>query len=86
MKAQILTEYEIVKKTENALLISTPMIIGKKGTQNREFWMPKSQVKVVDEGLAIATWLILKNESIKYRTFFESVARVDEGRIKTINV
>ena len=43
MKAQILTKYEIVKKTEKALLISTPMIVGKKelkiesfGCQNRK--------------------------------------------------
>lgn len=85
MKAQILTQYETVRETEKALLISTPMIVGKKGTQNREFWMPKSQVKVVEEGLAIATWLVSKNESLQYQTFFASVARINGGSIKTIN-
>lgn len=84
MKAQILTQYEVIRETEKAMLVSTPMIVGKKGTQNREFWMPKSQVKVTEEGLAVATWLISKNENIQYQTFFFSVARINGGQIKVI--
>lgn len=85
MKAQILTNYQIVRETEKAMLVSTPMVVGSKGTQSRDFWMPKSQVKKLEEGLAVATWLIGKNESVQYMTFFNSVARNEDGSIKTIN-
>jgi len=81
MKAQILTNYKIVRETEKAILISTPMIVGKQVKDN-EVWMPKSQVKEVNEGLAVALWLIAKNENIQYRTYFDSVARDEEMKVK----
>jgi len=83
MTAQILTNYQIVRETEKASLVSTEMIVGRK-TQTREFWMPKSNIAILDEGLAVATWLINKNENVMYHTYFNSVARNENGSIKTI--
>jgi len=85
MKAQILTQYEIVKESEKASLVSTQMIVGRK-TTTREFWMPKSNIAIVSEGLAIASWLIQKNESIKYCTYFNKLARNADGSIKSVEL
>lgn len=84
MKAQILNNYEIKRETEKAILISTPMIIGN-NIKDKEFWMPKSQTKEVETGLAVATWLISKNEDVQYMTYFNSLERINKGEILTIN-
>ena len=83
MKAQILTNYQIVRETEKAILVSTEMIVGRKN-QTRDFWMPKSNTAILEEGLAVATWLINKNENIMYHTYFNSILRNEDGSIKTI--
>ena len=83
MTAQILTNYQIVRETEKASLVATEMIVRRK-TQTSEFWMPKSNIAILEEGLAVAIWLINKNENVMYHTYFNSVARNENGSIKTI--
>lgn len=86
MKAIILQKFEQVRETEKAVLISTPMIVGKKGVQQKEFWMPKSAIKMVEQGLAVATWIAAKCESIQYQTYFNSVVRENEATIVNIEI
>lgn len=83
MKAQILTQYEIVRETEKAVLVNTKMNQGRK-TINKDLWMPKSAVVELSEGLAVATWLINKNENPMYHTYFATIARNEDMTIKTI--
>lgn len=83
MKAIILTSFEIVKETEKAALVTTPMIVGR-NVKQKEVWMPKSAFKLVEQGLAVATWLANKTENPIYHTYFNSVARNENHSILTI--
>jgi hypothetical protein len=81
--ARILTSYEIVKETEKAIQVATEFIVGRNYT-TKLVWMPKSATKVTEQGLLVASWLINKNESSQYRTYFNAVARDENYVILTV--
>lgn len=67
---------EMVKETEKAVLINLP-VSWNSNTHSREFWFPKSCVKLYERTMAVATFLIEKMEQQNafhgYRMYFEEI-------------
>ena len=80
MNAQIITKFDKVSETEKALQISVNMLQGSK-TITKSLWLPKGSVKIEGSEIKIQQWLISKNESSQYRTYFKDVKRTPEMSI-----
>ena len=86
MKYLTITKSETIRETEKAILIKTLMDVGNKGASDKEIWLPKSQIKETEKGLAIPTWLAAQKESVTYMTYFHDVLRDKEMAIKLVEI